>query len=165
MAKQSANDGMPAIGWREWIKLPELGVEAIKAKVDTGARSSSLHAIDIQAFERGKRSFVRFKVHPQQRDASLTVVTEAELLGYRHVRSSTGHQSERPVISTAIELLGQQWSIELTLAPRDAMGFRMLLGREALRGRFQVDPGRSFLGGRRKRRRKKVRRERQGRNE
>jgi hypothetical protein len=164
MPKRSAKDALPGqtaaegagvIGWREWVALPELGIAATKAKVDSGARSSSLHAFDVEPFKRGKRWYVRFKVHPQQRDAATTVVTEAELLEYRHVRSSTGHDSHRPVIRTAIELLGQRWSIELTLAARDAMGFRMLLGREALRGRFLVDPSRSFLGGRRKKKRRR----------
>jgi hypothetical protein len=166
MPHQSANDALPAIGWREWVKLPELGIETIKAKVDTGARSSSLHAVDIETFRRGNRGFVRFKVHPEQRDSSQSVVAEAELLGLRHVRSSTGHSCERPVICTMIELLGRRWRIELTLAPRDEMGFRMLLGREALRGRVTVNPGRSYLGGKRKRRRKKLKaRPRRGRHE
>lgn len=143
----------PAIGWREWIHLPDLGIEAIKAKVDTGARSSSLHAYDIERFRRGGRRYVRFKVHPLQRDFRTTVRTEAPLVDLRKVRSSSGAVSLRPVILTTIELLDQAWEIEVTLTRRDQMGFRMLLGRQAMRGRFVVDPARSFLGGRPRKRR------------
>jgi hypothetical protein len=139
---------LPVIGWREWAALPELGVEAVKLKVDTGARSSSLHAFDVREFKRQGRTMVAFTIHPLQREMRTTIEAEAELLEYRHVRSSSGHQSQRPVILTPIELFGQRWEIELTLASRDAMGFRMLLGRQALRGRFFVDPARSYLTGR-----------------
>lgn len=145
----------PMIGWREWLKLPELGVEAIKVKVDTGARSSALHAFDVECFQVGDKEMVRFKVHPLQRDSETTVSGIAELLGRRSVRSSAGHESMRPVIRTAIEFQGEQWLIELTLVRRDSMGFRMLLGREAVRGRFVVDPCRSYLGGRPPRRKRR----------
>ena len=137
------------IGWREWLALPDLGIEFIKAKVDTGARSSALHAFDFETFERQGQPMIRFKVHPLQRDSSLTVSGEAPLVELRTVRSSGGHESLRAVIVTQVELLGQRWPIELTLANRDVMGFRMLLGRQAVRRRFVVDPGRSFRGGRR----------------
>lgn len=135
------------LGWREWIALPELGIEAIKVKVDTGARSSSLHAYDIERFSDDGRSMVRFKVHPRQRDARATVSAEAELVDRRSVRSSSGAETLRPVILTEVRFMEHRWTIELTLTRRDAMGFRMLLGRQAVRGRFLVDPGRSFLGG------------------
>lgn len=134
------------IGWREWIALPELGIAAIKPKIDTGARSSSLHAFNMETFERGGATWVRFDVHPLQRNAA-AVRAEARVLEFRHVRSSSGHQSLRPVIRTDMALGGRQWAVELTLAARDEMGFRMLLGREAVRGRFVVDPARSFLLG------------------
>lgn len=137
------------VGWREWIALPELGVPAIKAKIDTGARSSSLHAFDVEFFRRRRASFVRFSIHPLQRSLAPTIHAEARVLEHRAVRSSNGCISQRPVIVTEIELLGQRWPIELTLANRDEMGFRMLLGREALRHRLLVDPGRSYVGGRR----------------
>jgi hypothetical protein len=133
------------VGWREWIALPELGVAAIKPKIDTGARSSSLHAFNIETFERNGADWVRFDVHPLQRDTEVTVQAEAKVLEFRHVRSSSGHQTLRPVIRTKISLGGRRWAVDLTLAARDEMGFRMLLGREALRGRLIVDPGRSFL--------------------
>lgn len=138
---------LPEIGWREWVQLPALGIPAIKVKVDTGARSSSLHAYDIKRFQRGGVRMVRFKVHPIQRDFRTTVETEAELIDLRKVRSSSGAVSLRPVIVTEVELLGTRWEIEVTLTRRDAMGFRMLLGRQAIRGRFAVDAGRSFVGG------------------
>lgn len=136
------------IGWREWVGLPALGIERIKAKVDTGARSSSLHAFDVEYFERDGKPWVRFKVHPMQRDARTTVIAEAEIAGKRKVRSSSGHETLRPVIRTTVDVDGRPWPVEITLARRDTMGFRMLLGRSAVRGRFVVDPGRSFLGAR-----------------
>ena len=136
-----------AIGWREWVGLPELGVDRIKAKVDTGARSSSLHAFGIERFERDGVSLVRFEVHPIQRSTQDVVQTEAELVDQRKVKTSSGVESLRWVIVTEIVLMDQRWPIEITLTRRDAMGFRMLLGRQAVRGRFLVDPGRSFLGG------------------
>lgn len=149
MAKARSTRG--TIGWREWIALPELGIDAIKAKVDTGARSSSLHAFNVEEFRRGGKRFVRFRVHPLQRNPRAFVESESELLEYRRVKSSGGHETLRPVIVTTVELLGQSWSIELTLASRDTMGFRMLLGRQAIQSRFLVDPGRSFRAGRWKR--------------
>lgn len=137
----------PVIGWREWVRLPGLGIDAIKAKVDTGARSSSLHAYDIERFRRKGVRMVRFRVHPIQRDFRTTVQAEAPLVDLRKVRSSTGVASLRPVILTEVELQGVRWEIEVTLTRRDAMGFRMLLGRQAIRGRFTVDAGRSFVAG------------------
>jgi hypothetical protein len=133
------------IGWREYLSLPKLGISNIKAKIDTGARSSALHAFEIEHFEEGETSKVRFKVHPQQRNSHLTVVAEAELLEQREVRNSGGQAQLRPVIRTIVELGGQQWPIELTLTNRDVMGFRMLLGREAVRRRFLVDAGHSYV--------------------
>jgi hypothetical protein len=133
------------IGWREWIALPELNVGSIKAKIDTGANTSSLHAFEIERFRRGRKDFVRFQVHPIQRSVRQLVNAEAPLLEMRMVRSSSGHLSERHVIETTISIFDQSWPIELTLANRDQMGFRMLLGREALRGRFLVDVSASFL--------------------
>lgn len=135
------------VGWREWLELPDLGIAAVKAKIDTGARTSSLHAFDVQVFYRGGRQFVRFSVHPLQRSTERSVTAEVPLLEFRPVRSSSGHQTQRPVIVTRVALHGQCWPVELTLADRDAMGFRMLLGRQALRHRFVVDPGRSYAGG------------------
>jgi hypothetical protein len=135
----------PVIGWREWVALPDLGVEKIKVKVDTGARTSALHAIDLHHFEEEGRKMVRFKVHPYQRDFHRTVESVAEVVDMRNVRNSGGQAEWRPVIHTHIELMGQNWPIEITLTNRDVMGFRMLLGRQAVRRHFLIDPGRSSL--------------------
>ncbi|RMF37208.1 MAG: ATP-dependent zinc protease [Planctomycetota bacterium] len=144
---------LPVIGWREYVSLPDFGLRHIKAKIDSGARSSSLHAFDIEEFEQADGTgWVRFKVHPLHRQDHHVVELEAPLLDTRHVRSSSGHGDHRPVILTTLEMMGQRWPIELTLADRSEMGFRMLVGREAMRGRFLIDPGRSFCC--RKRRRK-----------
>lgn len=144
----SKREPLPAIGWREWIALPSLSIPRIKVKVDTGARSSALHAVDVRPVMKNGRQHVRFNVHPEQRSASETIAAEAEVVDYRHVRSSGGQSTLRPVIQTLVEFQGAAWPIELTLVGRDEMGFRMLLGRQAVRDRFVVDPGRSFFGGR-----------------
>lgn len=136
------------IGWREWIGLPDLSLRPIKAKIDTGARSSCLHAFDIESFMRDGRQWVRFDIHPIQRNDRLVERCEAIVFDRRCIRSSNGLASERFVIQTNLMLAGQLLPIELTLANRDAMGFRMLIGREAMRGRFLVDPGRSYFCGR-----------------
>lgn len=140
--------GLPVIGWREWVELPDFGIKAIKVKVDTGARSSSLHAFDQQLFERDGSEWVRFKIHPVQRKIKKTVKAEAKVLEFRNIRSSSGVSALRPVIIANVTLLGITWPVELTLASRAKMGFRMLLGREAFRGRFLVDAEKSFYGGR-----------------
>ncbi|HET6884426.1 MAG TPA: RimK/LysX family protein [Pirellulales bacterium] len=140
---------LPVIGWREWLALPALGVRGVKAKIDTGARSSALHAFDIQFFERDQQPMVRFCIHPWQRTDEGVIEAEAPLAGQRLVRNSGGLETLRPVIVTEAELGGRRWPIELTLTSRDAMGFRMLLGREAVRRRFLVEPGRSYLLGKR----------------
>lgn len=130
------------------MRLPDLGIPKVKAKIDTGARSSSLHAFDVRTFKKKGKTYVRFKVHPLQRNSKRTVECEALVLEYRKITSSNGHAQQRPVILTTIDVLGEALEIELTLANRDAMGFRMLLGREAVRGRFLVDAGKSFYAGR-----------------
>jgi hypothetical protein len=140
--------GLPVVGWREWLALPDLGIKSLKAKIDTGARTSSLHVFDLETFRRGGREWVRFSVHPLQRNSRRTIHTEARIEEYRKVRSSSGQATLRPVIVTTVKLLGNEWPIEVTLANRDAMGFRMLLGRQAVRRRFWVDPGRSYYAGR-----------------
>ena len=146
---------LPVIGWREWVGLPELGIKSVKAKVDTGARSSSLHAFDLEQFVKDGDEWVRFKVQPNQRDTRKTVETEAKILEMRAVRSSSGKADLRPVVLTTIKLLDETWSVELTLANRDEMGFRMLLGREAFRRKFLVDAGKSYYSGKPKRKLKK----------
>ncbi len=143
---RTPNGKKPTVGWREWVGLPCLGIQEIKAKIDTGARSSCLHAFNLKRFEKEGRPFVRFEVHPIQRSHAQKVEIESPVLEERKVRSSNGHVSVRPVILTQLELLGARWDIELTLANRDVMGFRMLLGREALRTRVLIDCGRSYFG-------------------
>lgn len=136
------------IGWREWVAIPDLGIHQIKAKVDTGARTSALHAEEIRIMKKGSKRFVRFKIRPFQRNAKIEIEARAPLVEKRQVRSSSGHETIRPVILIPVLLAGEMQSIEVTLVNRDMMGFRMLLGREAIRGRFIVDPARSFILGR-----------------
>ncbi len=133
------------VGWREMVSLPEFNVERIKAKIDTGARTSALHAFHCEEFKLQDKSIIRFQIHPVQHDSRQTVLAEAELLEYRQVRNSGGQAQIRPVVLTTIKLGEHQWPIELTLTNRDVMGFRMLLGRQAVRERFLVNPGKSFL--------------------
>ncbi|WYD81419.1 MAG: RimK/LysX family protein [Candidatus Electrothrix gigas] len=147
---------LPVIGWREWVKLPTLGIDKIKVKVDSGARSSSIQAVNLKIFDRDGEQWVRFKIHPIQRSIKDTVETEAKILEFRSVKSSNGVAKIRPVILADVELLGQVWQVELTLASRDNMGFRMLLGREAFRDRFLIDGGKSYYGGRPKRKKKVI---------
>src|SRR5690606_16180281 len=136
------------MGWREWLELPELGVKRVKAKVDTGARSSSLHAEGIELFQLRGQIVVRFIVLPLQRSRLEPVSCQAPLYDERYVKSSNGSRELRPVIRTAVSWGGQSWEIDVTLTSRDLMGFRMLLGREAIRRRYLVDTGRSYIGGR-----------------
>ena len=136
------------VGWREWVSLPELGIGPIKAKVDTGARSSALHAYGMERFKRDGESWIRFRVHPIQKNTRIEVISEAPVIDERRVKSSSGNVTLRPVVLTTLEWFGETRQIELSLTRRDAMGFRLLLGREALRGRCLIDPGRSYLGGR-----------------
>ncbi|MEL7157654.1 MAG: RimK/LysX family protein [Actinomycetota bacterium] len=139
---------LPAVGWREWILLPELCPTPLKAKVDTGAHTSSLHAFGLQLCERPDGVTVAsFEIHPAQRSASPSFTVESPVVAFKDVRSSSGHRERRPVIETAVELGPHRFTIALTLTARDAMGFRMLLGRAALRRRFLVDPGRSYRQG------------------
>lgn len=137
------------VGWREFLSLPDLGVPRIKAKIDTGARTSVLHAENVRYVRKGGRRMVRFTVLPKQRTEAGAVDAIAPFIEERMVRSSNGESERRPVIQTTLRLRDDEWPIELTLTRRDVMGFRMLLGRQAVRRRFLIDPGSSFLGGRR----------------
>ncbi len=134
------------IGWREWVGLPALGIEGIKAKIDTGARTAALHAWRVERFERDGEAWARFEVHPVQRDNRTRISCEARLVGMKAVRSSGGHLESRYVIVTDLTLGDKTWPIEVTLTNRDEMGFRMLLGRASVRGRFVVDPSTSYRG-------------------
>ncbi len=132
---------MLVLGWREWVSLPALGIARIKAKVDTGARTSALHTFEIDDPGDGR---IRFAVHPIQHDVDTVVWCEAELIDYRVVRDSGGHEEERPVVRTELALGTQTFDIEMTLTARDNMGFRMLVGRTAMAGRCVVDPQQSY---------------------
>jgi hypothetical protein len=135
----------PTIGWREWISLPALNITKIKAKVDTGARTSALHAFSLEPFIENGNNRIRFDIHPMQHDTDYTVNCVADVVDKRLVTDSGGHEEERYVIQTPITIAGQTWSIEITLTERENMLFRMLLGRSALRKHFIVNPARSFV--------------------
>jgi len=145
--KRSPNKPPPALGWREWVGLPEHGLEWVKAKVDTGARTSSLHAAGLHTFEVENREWVRFSIYPWQRSTTDAIQIEARVLDRRRVRSSSGTTERRPVVVLPVRMGNKIYDVEFTLTRRDEMGFRMLLGRQALRGRFLVDTGRSYLLG------------------
>jgi hypothetical protein len=129
------------IGWREWVGLPDLRVGAIKAKVDTGARTSALHAYNIAPFRRKGALWLRFELHPIQRSEAMKVVCEARAIDQRTVRNSGGGVERRYIIRTLLKLGEKSWPIELALTNR------MLLGRTALQGRALIEPGRSYLLG------------------
>jgi hypothetical protein len=142
------------LGWREWVSLPEFGIEWIKAKVDTGARTSALHAFDVNMDESSGRRIVKFSIHPKQKDLSQVIECQAPLLEEREVRDSGGHSELRYVIETQIKIGKTHHTVEFTLTNRDTMGFRMLIGRTAMKGYYLVDPGKSFLTRKRKQKKK-----------
>lgn len=146
-ATPGQRDDMPVIGWREWLALPSLGIDPIKAKIDTGARTSSLHAFNLRPFDEDGVPHIAFTVHPVQHRRRPAIRCQAQIHDARLVKSSSGHREMRYVIRVPVELNGVLWPIEVTLANRDSMGFRMLLGREAVRGRFLIDPDRSYIAG------------------
>ncbi len=135
------------VGWREWVELPELGVTGLKAKVDTGATTSALHASKLVSFERDGAEWVRFEIHPRQRSRTPSVTVELPVVDHRRVRSSSGETEVRPVVHTMLKIGDRVTPIDVTLTRRDSMGFRMLIGRRALRRRYLVNPSRSFLAG------------------
>lgn len=143
---QSKRSAKGVIGWREWVQLPDLGVHQIKAKVDTGADNSSLHAFNLRRFSRDGIEYLRFEVHPRRRSRKPTISCEAPLVMEKKVKNPGGRTEVRPVIRTRLVVAGVEIEALVNLTSRDEMGFRMLLGRRTVRGNFLIDPGRSYLG-------------------
>lgn len=136
------------VGWREWCALPSLHIPALKVKIDTGARTSALHAFNIRLHTKKGQAYVQFSVYPLQGNRNIVVNCESPLVDERVVTSSTGHREHRYIILTQISLGHHIRDIELSLSNRDPLKFRMLLGREALKNLVLIDPNRSFCQGR-----------------
>lgn len=145
---------LPMLGWREWVTLPDLNIKRIKCKVDTGARTSALHTFFVEPDT--QRNIVRFGIHPLQNRTDKEMVCEADILDYREVSDSGGHKEKRYVIESMIQLGNYKWPIEINLAGRDTMRFRMLLGRTAINHRFGVDPACAYLVGKPRRKKTQV---------
>lgn len=128
------------IGRDEWCQLPDLHIPAIKAKIDTGAKTSALHALNIHPIKKNRKHFVRFDIHPLQGNENILISCIAPLIDERHIMSSSGHKEHRYVILTTVIINDQQWEMEVTLSNRDPLRYRMLLGREALNSRVLIDP-------------------------
>ena len=135
------------LGWREWVGLPELAIPAIKAKIDTGARTSALHAFYIEPFTADSGEYVRFGIHLKRKTGQIEKECVARVIDRRSVTDSGGHSEERIVIHTPIMIGTEYWPVEITLTNRNGLKYRMLLGRSALSDRYQVDIGHSYLAG------------------
>lgn len=133
------------VGWREWLGLPGLGLPRIKAKIDTGAKTSCLHAFSLEKFNERGSPWVRFGMHPNQGDNDTEIFCKAEIFDERLVTDSGGHREKRYVIQTELVLPRDRWPIEITLTNRDTMQFRMLLGRSAMAERMLVMPDQSYM--------------------
>ena len=152
--KQS--DKLLTFGWREWVSLPDLGIPAIKAKIDTGARTSALHAFEVRPYSENGRNRVEFRMHPIQKDNGTVVTCKADVLDIRTVTDSGGHKEERFVIRTELSIGTHSWPIDATLTSRDDMLFRMLLGRTAIKGHALVNPARSYVVGKKRRQKERT---------
>jgi hypothetical protein len=141
------DDAIISVGWREWVSLPELGIKKIKAKIDSGARTSCLHAFYIETFKKNGGNWVRFGIHPYQKNTDKKLYCEAEIIDERVVSDSGGHKENRYVIKTQLVLGDKSWPIEITLSNRDTMRFRMLLGRTAMENKINIIPEASYLAG------------------
>lgn len=139
--------GKIILGSEEWCSLPELGIPAIKARVDLGAKTSALHAVNIAPFIKEGEDWVRFDINPIQKNEKTIIHCEFKLIDKRIVKSSSGYREQRYVIQTMLEIGNEIWPIEMTLTNRNSMGFRMLLGREAMSGRTMVDPEEKYVLG------------------
>ena len=135
------------VGSEEWCSFPDLGIPTIKARVDSGAKTSALHAINIAPFIKDGENWVKFDINPIQNNVKTIIHCESKLIDKRIVKSSSGFREQRYVIGSELEIGGKNWPIEITLTNRDSMGFRMLLGREAMSGRVLVDPEQKYLLG------------------
>ncbi|MBT8124605.1 MAG: ATP-dependent zinc protease [Gammaproteobacteria bacterium] len=144
---------LSVIGWREWVALPDLKIDQIKCKVDTGAKTSALHAYFIEPFKKSGCEYVRFGMHPVQKNSDTEVICTSKVHDKREITDSGGHREKRYVILTTIKLGQHNWQAEVTLTDRETMLFRMLLGRDAIKNQFIVNPARSYLIG--KKRKKK----------
>lgn len=144
-----------AAGWREWVSLPSIGVGSIKAKLDTGARTSALHAFNIETYWSDGELWARFFVHPYQKNDAREIACDARIEDIRIVSNPGGRRQRRLVIRTDVRLGDETWPIDLSLTDRDEMGFRLLIGRTAMHGNLIVDPDHSYLLGKRKRKKKK----------
>lgn len=144
------NDKLNIIGWREWVSLPELNIEQIKCKVDTGAKTSALHAYYIEPFTKSGIDYVRFGLHPIQKNTNLEVICTSKVSDRRTVTDSGGHREDRYVITTPIRMGKYVWEVEITLTDRETMLFRMLLGRDAIKNQFIVNPAHSYLIGKKR---------------
>ncbi len=147
--KRRAKRRVEVAGWREWATIPGFDIRAIKVKLDTGARTSALHAWNIKPFERDGEPWVSFELHPVQRNNAVRILCEAKVTGKRSVRSTSGKAETRYVVRARVKIGVQEKEIEITLTNRDQMGFRMLIGRSAMKGWLMVDPSKSFLHGKR----------------
>lgn len=139
------NEKRMLIGWREWVSLPELGIEQIKAKIDTGARTSALHAFKLETFKEKGKDKVRFSIHPKQGTTQHIIHCSTDLIDFRWIMDSGGHRERRYVICTPVVFGKESWPVEITLTRRDDLRFRMLLGRTSLNSHFLIDTDSSYL--------------------
>ena len=145
--KTKTKPSLLIIGWNEWVTLPKLKIPLIKAKIDTGAKTSALHAFNIKPFIRYGAPFVKFNVLPLQHDDLFNITCRARVVDHRYVMSSNGQKEKRYVINTTLFMGEERWAIEITLSNRDPLTYRMLLGREAFHPRIRINPNRSLLLG------------------
>lgn len=143
-AKKTMSASITIVGWKEWCSLPDLGIPIIKAKIDTGARTSSLHTTHMEHFKQNQKDYVKFMLYPLQKNTAIQKLCQAEVIDLRHIKNSGGHIEERAVIRTHLQLGSNQWPIEITLTNRNSMRFRMLLGRQAFKSNICINPNKPY---------------------